>query len=237
MKWLYLLIDIFTVIIPLLFSFHPKLNFCKNWKVFFLANIIVSIIFIAWDILFIKLGVWEFNQNYISGVFLFNLPVEEILFFICIPFACVFTYHCICLFIKFKWRSRIQNIFVLLVSSALFIAGVYYHSKVYTTTTFISLACTLFFINFFVNKKSLGKLILVYPVLLIPFFIVNGILTGSCLQQPVVLYNNSQNLGIRLLTIPAEDFFYGFELILLNVILYEFFKTKLISEKKGVTTV
>ena len=233
MKWLYLLIDIFTVIIPLLFSFHPKLNFYINWKPFFLANIIVSIIFIAWDILFIKLGVWEFNQNYISGVYLFNLPVEEILFFICIPFACVFTYHCICLFIKFKWRGRMQNLFVLLVSPALFIAGVYYHSKLYTTTTFISLACTLFFINFFVNKKSLGKLILVYPVLLIPFFIVNGILTGSCLQQPVVWYNNSQNLGIRLLTIPAEDFFYGFELILLNVILYEFFKTKLISEKKG----
>ena len=233
MKWLYLLIDIFTIIIPLLFSFHPKLNFYKHWKVFFLANIIVSIIFIAWDILFIKFGVWEFNQNYISGVYLFNLPVEEILFFICIPFACVFTYHCIWLFIKFKWRSRMQNIFVLLVSPALFIAGVYYHSKFYTTTTFISLACALFFINFFVNKKSLGKLILVYPVLLIPFFIVNGILTGSCLQQPVVWYNNSQNLGIRLLTIPAEDFFYGFELILLNVILYEFFKTKLISEKKG----
>lgn len=226
MKWLYLLVDLFTVLVPLIFSFHPKLNFYKNWKPFFTANIIVSSIFIAWDIFFTRHGVWGFNPDYISGVYFFNLPIEEILFFICIPYACVFTYHCINLFYAINWRGRTQNIFIGGLSLALLVAGIYFHEKLYTAATFSSLAAMLAFINFLGNGKSLGKLIFVYPLLLIPFFIVNGILTGTGLQQPVVWYNDSQNLGIRLFTIPVEDFFYGFELVLANVILYEFFKTK-----------
>ena len=72
----------------------------------------------------------------------------------------------------------------------------------------------------------MGKLFSVYPVLLIPFFIVNGILTGTGLAEPVVWYNNAENLGIRLITIPVEDIFYGFELILLNIFIYELIKAK-----------
>ena len=207
--------------------FHPKLKFYKNWKAFFLSNVIVSLIFIVWDILFTRLGVWGFNPDYISGFYFINLPIEEILFFICIPYACVFTYHCVGLFFKLNCRGRTQNIFIGIFSLALFTIGICNHTRSYTATTFISLACVLLLINFILNKKPLGKLLLIYPLLLIPFFIVNGILTGTGLQQPVVWYNNSENIGIRLLTIPLEDFFYGFELVLLNVVLYEFFKIKL----------
>ena len=64
----------------------------------------------------------------------------------------------------------------------------------------------------------------IYLFLLIPFFIVNGILTGTGLEAPIVWYNNQENLGVRLLTIPIEDAFYGFELILLNVFFYEKWK-------------
>jgi|GEM_PF-3961889 len=32
MKLLYLLVDIFTIAVPLLFSIHPKLDFYKTWK-------------------------------------------------------------------------------------------------------------------------------------------------------------------------------------------------------------
>jgi len=53
-------------------------------------------------------------------------------------------------------------------------------------------------------------------------FIVNGYLTW----RPVVLYNEAKMLGIRLFTIPLEDFFFGFSLIGLNLIIWEYFKKK-----------
>jgi lycopene cyclase domain-containing protein len=71
------------------------------------------------------------------------------------------------------------------------------------------------------DAKWIGKFIAVYGVLLIPFSVVNGILTGSLLPSPIVWYNDAHNLGVRIGTIPVEDIFYGFLLILLFVFIYE----------------
>ena len=226
MKLLYLLINFFTVLVPVIFSFHPKLKFYKNFKTFCCGAILSAAIFIVWDINFTRMGIWGFNSNYITGAYLFNLPIEEILFFFCIPFACVFTYHCLNLFFNIHWRSGTEHYFVLVSSSILLIAGIYFHARLYTASIFISLSILLLFLKYFAKISWLAKLVTIYPILLIPFLIVNGILTGSGLEQPVVWYNNAENSGIRLLTIPVEDFFYGFELIILNIFFYEYFKNK-----------
>ena len=228
MKSLYLLLNFFAVLIPFIFSFHPKLNFYKYFKAFFIANILVAVIFITWDIVFTRIGVWGFNPTYVSGIYLLHLPIEEILFFVFIPFACVFTYHSLNLFFTIKWKPQIENVFVLTFSMLLFVIGIYSVPKLYTSCTFISLPLVLIAIKYVAKVNWLPKLFFSYLILLIPFFIINGILTGSGLENPVVWYNNDENLGIRILTIPVEDIFYGFELILLNVFLYEFFKTKFV---------
>ena len=69
-----------------------------------------------------------------------------------------------------------------------------------------------------------------YFVTLIPFFIVNGLLTGSFIPEEVVYYNDAENLGIRLGTIPIEDAVYGLLMLLMNVTWYEYFKSR--HEKK-----
>ncbi len=223
MKYTYLWINFFTVLIPFIFSFHPKLKFYKEFGSFIKANLLVASGFIAWDIAFTKIGVWGFNPNYISGYQLYNLPIEEVLFFICIPFSSVFTYHSLTLFYNFKWRSKIENLFILSTIGFLFAIGIYFNTKWYTSTTFLTTGLLLFFLKFVKKATWLPKFFSVYAVLLIPFFIVNGILTGTGLSQPIVWYNDAENLGFRILTIPIEDFFYGFEMLLLNVFLYTCF--------------
>jgi lycopene cyclase domain-containing protein len=225
MKFLYLLIDLFTVIIPLLFSFHPKINFYKEWKWFIPANFITAILFIIWDIVFTKQGVWGFNEKYITGIYFYKLPLEELLFFFCIPYACVFTYYCINRFYKIEWTSTFERYFILVFSGLLLMIGVYFYSRSYTSVTFLSLSLILLIIKFIFKIQWLGKLLSIYPFLLIPFFIVNGILTGTGLEQPAVWYNDAENMGLRLLTIPVEDIFYGFELILLNIFFYNLFRS------------
>ena len=226
MKWLYFLIDFFTVIIPFIFSFHPKIKFYKTWKAFFTSAIIVAIIFTIWDIVFTSLGVWNFNPHYVTGIYFFNLPVEEMLFFICIPFSCVFTFYCLDKFYNIAWKPKNENIFCIILSLCLLITGFIFLDKCYTSVTFISTAVLCVFFKFILKINWFGKIITVYAILLIPFFIVNGILTGTGLKEPVVQYNNLENMGIRLLTIPVEDFVYGFELVLLNIFFYRLFESK-----------
>lgn len=153
-------------------------------------------------------------------------------FFICIPYACLFTYYCFNIFYKIEWSLKWENIFVFGIASILFLTGLIYYDKLYTSTSFFSTSLLLIFSQFFFRKRGLGKLFSIYPILLIPFFIVNGILTGSGLEEAVVWYNNSENMGIRLLTIPLEDVVYGFELIFLNILVYKYFlkKMKLITK-------
>jgi len=68
-----------------------------------------------------------------------------------------------------------------------------------------------------------------YIIALLPFFLKNGILTGSFLESQVVWYNNEENLGMRLGTIPFEDVFYGMLLILGIVYFYEKFEATRLS--------
>lgn len=225
MKWTYLLVDILTVLVPFIFSFHPRIRFDRQLKFFFSANAIVSLIFIAWDICYTELGVWGFNAKYVSGIYIYNLPVEEILFFICIPYACVFTYYCLTLFYKPDISFSIQKILIPVLALLLIGGGIYYIGNKYTAATFISLAVLLLILFYILRPAWLGKIFAIYPLLLIPFFIVNGVLTGGT-GSTVVWYDQHENLGIRLWTIPLEDVFYGFEMILLNVMGYEYFKRK-----------
>jgi lycopene cyclase domain-containing protein len=65
-----------------------------------------------------------------------------------------------------------------------------------------------------------------YLVALIPFLIVNGILTGMTTENPVVWYSESHIMGLRIITIPFEDLYYNYALFLPIIAMYEFFKAK-----------
>ena len=90
-----ILILFLSIIIPFTFSFHPKIKFNRRFHIAICSILIVSIPFIIWDMIFVKNGIWGFNKNHISGFYIYNLPIEELLFFFIIPFCCVYTHHLI----------------------------------------------------------------------------------------------------------------------------------------------
>ena len=51
--------------------------------------------------------------------------------------------------------------------------------------------------------------------MLIPFLIVNGLLTGSFLDNPIVWYSELEIVGYRIFTIPVEDAFYCMAMMLI----------------------
>lgn len=94
-NYTYLLIDLVVIIIPLIASFYKKHSFFREWKYFIPANLIVAIPFLIWDHFFTLNGIWGFNPDYLIAYNIAALPIEEVLFFIAIPYACVFTYFAI----------------------------------------------------------------------------------------------------------------------------------------------
>jgi lycopene cyclase domain-containing protein len=222
----YLLINFFTIIIPLVFSAHPRLNFTSKWKSLWSAFLIVMIPFILWDVLFTQMEVWGFNADHLIGINILNLPIEEWLFFICIPYASLFTYHCFGVLIKKDLLANYSNTISISLVALLLITSAIHFDKAYTISAFIPLAITIIVLQWGIKVKWLSRFYFAYLVLLLPFFLVNGILTGMWLDAPIVIYTDLENLGIRLNTIPVEDIFYGMLLLLLNVSLLEYFELR-----------
>ena len=222
MKFTYLLINFLTIFFPIILSFDKRVQFFKSWKFIFPGLFITGLLFLLWDYIFTIYGVWSFNPDYIIGVYMLNLPLEEILFFVTVPFACVFMYECLNYYVKKDFLKRFSTY----INSTLFGFSVLmlllYYDRVYTLITFGLLAVVLIFAEFILKSSLLSRFYLAYLVSLIPFYIVNGILTSI----PIVMYNDAENMAFRVGTIPLEDHFYSMAMLMLNIMFFEYFRNR-----------
>ncbi|WP_271856368.1 lycopene cyclase domain-containing protein [Patiriisocius marinus] len=221
MNTLYLYLNIGSLIIPFLFSFYPKFQFYKLWKGLFIGIIIMMALFIPWDIIFTNNGFWGFNNIYISGFKLLNLPIEEWLFFICIPYACMFTHYSLRYFYpKLAFGKRATSITYIILQCIMIITLWYNYDKWYTLINF-GYAILLLGLVYNLKREQLQKFLPTFIIILLPFFLINGILTGSFIENQVVWYNNTENLGIRIFTIPIEDSIYALTMLLTVFVVME----------------
>ncbi len=225
MNNLYLYLNIFTISLPLLLSFDKKVAFYKSWKHLLPAIVIMAVVFIGKDVIFAASGIWGFNDQYLIGIRFLGLPLEEWLFFITVPYACVFIYACMVAYLRSDPLKEFHRPFFLGLSLLLFIVGIAYYNRLYTSIIFIATALLILY-NLYQKQPWLSMFLLSYFVSMIPFFLVNGILTGSFIENQVVWYNSEHNLGIRLFTIPVEDTIYNLMMLMMTVQLMEWFRKK-----------
>ncbi|MFA7446676.1 MAG: lycopene cyclase domain-containing protein [Flavobacteriaceae bacterium] len=223
MAYTYSLVLFFTVIICFVASFDRRLRFDRHFGAFIKAAVLVAIPFIAWDVWFTAKGVWWFNTDYTLGIVIAGLPLEEWLFFICIPFSCVFTYYCLDKFYKMEWLSGFNNLIVFVTVIVCSVVALLHYDKIYTLVTAIATILTLIYLHFIVRAKWISKASFVFSVLMLGFFPVNGVLTGFGLESPIVNYNPNNFLGIRMITIPIEDAVYGYTQFLLVLYFFKLF--------------
>ena len=220
----YLLINFFTIIICFIYSFDRRIQFNRHFGTFTKASIIVAIPFILWDIYFTKIGVWWFNDAYVIGWRIGGLPIEEWLFFICIPFSCVFTYFCLTKFFDLSLFNAFNNIIVFITTIVCAVVALLYFDRTYTMVTAIVTICSVIYLHFIAKQEWIGQASFIFFVLMLGFFPVNGILTGTGLESPIVNYNSNEFLNLRMGTIPIEDAVYGYAQFLWNIYFFTKFK-------------
>lgn len=227
MHYLYLAIDIATIFFPFAFSFEKKICFYKRWKYLLPAIIMTAIPFLIWDHFYTTWSVWGFNDKYITGVKFFNLPIEEILFFFTIPYACMFIYEYLNKILgdaKKSFFDRYQTAIstgTVVICLTLFII---HFNQIYTSVICFVLVLLLCIQTFIIKAGYMGKYWRFFVVMLIPFFIVNSVLTGTGIPGSVFWYNKDSIMNFRLGTIPLEDLFFSLALMLINISVYEWFK-------------
>lgn len=218
----YLIINLLSLSVPLAFSFHPKIKFYREWKHLFPAIAVMAVFFLTWDHYFTKWGVWSFNPKYVTGIYVWGMPLEEWMFFLFIPYSCLFIYHCLNLFFGHRRWDKAAGVIswgVVIICIGMMAAGL---NRFYTFATAFFLAVFILLMMIYRHSYWMGRFYRAYLVSKIPFLIVNGVLTAL----PVVMYNDHENLGRRIYTIPVEDAFYSMLMLMMVTAVYEWLKKR-----------
>ena len=229
-QYAYLYLHIVTFFPVFALSFDRRVHYFRSWWALFPAIAVVGTLFIVWDVYFTHAGVWGFNERYLSGAFLWGLPVEEWLFFFTVPFACIFIYECLNYYVPWNPLINSERWITLGLLLVALVLAIVYREKIYSAITFLLLVWLLsLHLNFWASKRGphvRSRFYMAYFVSCVPFVLVNGVLTGGFTEYPIVLYNNAENLGKRLGSIPLDDFGYSFLLLFGTVTLYEWIKNR-----------
>ena len=218
MKVEYLLFNLVVIAGPLVSQFSRQIRDISHWRLKLLTNGIVMIPYIVWDAI-VTGSHWSFNEAYTLDFRWVGLPIGEWLFFVTVPFGCLLVWETLPQ--ADGWLMRLKSLryvravlyAALPVGVLIFSTGRQYTGLVLFCLGLVGLADALLNVNLLLQPKTYLYLGIVSGLILA----FNGYLTA----RPVVLYGEAYQIGYRILTIPLEDFGYGFTLMLFNAMLYE----------------
>jgi lycopene cyclase domain-containing protein len=183
---------------------------------------IAAIPFLIWDFVVTNRH-WFFTEKYTLGIRIFSLPIEEIMFFFTVPFACLFTWQMVKKFSKSskftetnKSKNLIVTLVLILILAGSFISMIY--KKEYTAISLLFISASILIDNKFGANIFTTKTFWIYFGF-VSFFtlIFNGFLTW----RPIVTYDDIYQLRFRIFTIPIEDFLFGYALMIFTTTIFE----------------
>lgn len=226
----YLLLNVFILAAPLAFSFGKRMHFISNLRYILIAVILVEIVFIPWDMGFAGMNIWRFNPDKILGIFIGNLPLEEYLFFVTLPYMFLFIYEFIRFYIKRDFLRGTHFSFTPVAAIGLSWLLINNFERTYT-----AIACSFLVLLLLIKLINLRRYMSrFYPALivcLIPLFILNFILNS----MSVIEYSTMAILPVKLGNIPFENFIYDTGIVLLATMGYEWGKRKFPIEAKEIS--
>lgn len=214
MKLEYVLFDI----VILVFSWVGTLSYPKKIlprvRPMGVATAVVALFFIAWDQV-VTGWWWRFNPSYTLGVFLGNLPIEEVLFFCIVPTSCLLVWVNIRNRVHGAWRIPVEVYAAVgLGAAATFsvMEGWWYTMTV--SVLGVGMCVWSAWANHFLRQRAATYWMGIVVGLTLIF---NGYLTA----RPVVLYETAVKSGMMIGTIPIEDVLYGLILVVAVGMIYE----------------
>ncbi len=227
MKYEYLIFNIIVISGPLFFGSLKRFFFLNYFKEAVISIIISAIPFLIWDAAVTNRH-WFFAEEYTLGIRIVGLPFEEILFFLTVPYACLFTWQMvkkyfnpinhnnnskeIVKYLNDKIVFTIISFFLIISIVAIFIG------KEYTSLSSLLFALSIIFDKYFgANIFSTNRFVVYFIFVSVFTVIFNGYLTW----RPIVTYDEIYQIGFRIFTIPIEDFFFGYALLIFNTSIFE----------------
>lgn len=220
----YLLFDVAILAVPFVVGAWRPAWFYDRLGAALRATLWAAVPFVAWDAA-VAGRHWWWNPAHVLGPGLLGLPLEELLFFLAVPLTCLFTWERVLGGDRAAPHRepvlgplRLEHLYVLAAACVPLGIAVAAQGLEYTGYALLALGLVALL------DHALGVGLLVAPRALAFFGVVqvltlacNGYLTG----RPVVLYDERYQLGIRVLTIPIEDFAFGLALVWLGMIAYQ----------------
>lgn len=219
-KWYYSIILLVCLLPVIAISITGRKPFIRKWLLAIASAMITSIFFLPWDILFSRISIWGFNDKYLIGIEILDLPLEEWLFFLVVPFCCIMIYEKVSTSERPQIPYRSVNMYTSFTIAICILILVTYPTQWYTASVAILGMCLASGLRATVPKYRLLDYYHAFFWCLIPFLLIDGMLTGLITSEPVVLYNRGEITGHRIFSIPVEDMIYCYGLLMINFVVY-----------------
>ena len=222
MKFEYLLFNLIVFAVPLALSFERRIHFVDKWRHAFPAIILAAIPYWIWETLATGRH-WRFHEEHTLGFRIGALPVEECLSFITVPFAALFVWEVLNHYIKPRRSEGLQYFGLVLCLSPVRGLLFFFSGREYTGLVFIALGTAAILDLILHTRLFTQRNVLFYGAFLAILTLAGS---GYLTARPIVLYSEPYLLGVRIGSIPLEDFGYILSLILLVTVLYEKLKAR-----------